>query len=108
MTQHGVFYERPQPGTLVVPVRAPEFAAGGEPFRMQIEVGGRRAGIYETQPGSWTEIEIPIRDRASGPFRRIDLRVNRAWTPKQVQGSNDERPRSVMIGETRFVVAGSR
>ncbi len=100
MTQHGVFYENPQPGTLMVRLQAP--SAADSPFRVAVEVGGRRAGVYEVAAGRWTTIEVPIRERATSLFRRIDLRADRVWL------GEDGQARSVMVGTTRFIAAGGR
>jgi O-antigen ligase len=100
MTRRGVFYENPQPGTLIVPLQAP--SAADTPFKVAVEVGGRRTGVYEVAPGRWTLVEIPVRDRAASPFRRIDLRADRTWL------GEDGEPRSVMVGTTRLIPAGGR
>ena len=109
MTRHGVFYVGPQPGTVTIPVRAPDFLKDTERFFVAVEVGGRRTGVYEALPDRWTTIEIPVRRPASTPFRRIDLRANRSWSPMRDRGWRvDDQPRSVMVGETRWTPAGAR
>jgi hypothetical protein len=109
MTRHGVFYVGSQPGTVTIPVRAPDFLTHGEPFRVAVEIGGRRIGVFEALPDRWTAIDVPIRRPASGRFRRIDLRANRSWSPMRDRGDRvDDEPRSVMVGETRWTPAGSR
>jgi O-antigen ligase len=109
MTRHGVFYVGPQPGTVSIPVRAPDFLDGTEPFVVAVDVAGRRAGVYEAHPDRWTTIEIPLRRRAAAPFRRVDLRANRSWSPMRDRGERtDDQPRSVMVGETRWTPAGAR
>ena len=109
MTRHGVFYVGPQPGTLTIPVQAPAFLRRKEPFALQVEVGGKRAGTWQPPPGVWTNIQIPIRDRTSSPFRQVDLRVNQSWTPMKDRGaSTDDGPRSLMVGEIRWAPPGAR
>jgi O-antigen ligase len=109
MTRHGMFYVGPQPGTVTIPVRAPNFLTDAEPFRVAVEVGGRRIGVFDAMPDRWTNIEIPVRRPASGPFRRIDLRANRSWSPMRDRGERvDDQPRSVMVGTTRWTPAGAR
>jgi O-antigen ligase len=109
MTRHGVFYVGPQAGTVTIPLRAPNFLEDAEPFRVAVDIGGRRAGVYEVGPERWATIEIPIRRPASAPFRRIDLRANRSWSPMRDRGERvDDEPRSVMVGETRWTPAGGR
>ncbi len=109
MTRHGVFYVGPQPGTLTIPLRAPGFLDEIEPFQVLVEVGGERAGVIEAMPDRWTNITIPVRRPAAGPFRRIDLRVNRSWSPKRNRAHHvDDGPRSVMVGTTRWTPAGGR
>jgi hypothetical protein len=109
MTRHGFFFVDRQPGTLTIPVRAPNFVEDSKPFHVAVEVGGRRVGTFEAVPGRWTTIEIPIRRAASGPFRRIDLRANRSWSPMQDRDVRvHDEPRSVMVGQTRWTPAGGR
>jgi hypothetical protein len=109
MTRHGMFYVGPQPGTVTIPVRAPNFLTDTEPFRVTVEIGGRRMGVFEAMPDRWTNIDIPVRRAAPGPFRRIDLRANRSWSPMQDRGDRvDDQPRSVMVGTTRWTPAGGR
>jgi hypothetical protein len=108
MTRHGVFYVNPQPGTLTIPVQAPDFLKSSATFRVDVDVAGRRSGTYEVPPGQWTTIEIPIRQHASAAFRRVDVRANRSWTPKNDRDGGDEGPRSVMVGTTRFTSVGGR
>jgi hypothetical protein len=109
MTRHGVFYVGPQPGTVTIPVRAPDFLERSGPFRVSVEIGGRRVGVFEAAPDRWTSIEVPIRRPASARFRRIDLRVNRSWSPMRDRGArSDDEPRSVMVGTTKWTPAGGR
>jgi hypothetical protein len=109
MTRHGVFYVGPQPGIVTIPLRAPNFLNDVEPFRVAVDVGGKRAGVYDVTPDRWTTIEISVRGSASAPFRRIDLRADRSWSPMRDRGARvDDEPRSVMVGETRWAPAGTR
>jgi hypothetical protein len=109
MTRHGVFYVGPQPGTLTVPVRAPDFLESDQRFHVAVEVGGKRMGVFEAASDRWTNIEIPVRTAAPGSFRRIDLRANRSWSPMRDRGgSEDDAPRSVMVGVTRWTPAAGR
>lgn len=102
MTRHGVFYENPQPGTLSIPLQAPDPLPSERPYRVTVEIGGRSAGVHEVAAGRWTLVDIPIRKHEALPFRRIDLRAN------QSRPGPDGGPRSVMVGTTRFTPAGGR
>jgi hypothetical protein len=111
MTRHGVFYVGSQPGFVVIPMRAPDFAGGRpKPFEVDVEIGGRRIRTYTIEPGRWTEIRIGLRDRARTPFRRVDVRANQQWTRRRDLGLReaDDAPRSVMVGAVRWEAAGGR
>ena len=111
MTRHGVFYVGSQPGFVVIPMRAPDFAADRpRPFVVNVEIGGRRIDSYPIEPGRWTEIRIGLRDRARTPFRRVDVRANQQWTRRRDLGLReaDDAPRSVMVGAVRWEAAGGR
>jgi hypothetical protein len=109
MTRHGVWHTGSQPGVIVIPVRAPELPSRPRRFEVEVEVGGRRIGRYTVYPDRWTEITIPLRDRAGRPFRRVDLWANQIWTRKRDLGArDDDRPRSVKVGEVRWQAAGAR
>lgn len=109
MTLHGVWHIGPYPGVLTIPLRAPEQPARERAWIVDVDVAGRRVGSYEIPADRWIEITIPIRDRSSRPFRRVDLRANQVWTPRRDLGARaDDGPRSVRVGETRWDPAGSR
>ncbi len=107
MTRRGVWHISSHPGFLTVPVRAPEEGPGLRPYVVTVEIGGRSRGEYEVPPGRWTDITIAVRDRATRPFRRVDLWANQVWIGRDASG-RDTGPRSVMVGEVRWSPAGSR
>jgi hypothetical protein len=54
----------------------------------------------EIGAGSWTRIDLGVRDTVRTPFRRIDLRANQEWTQEVPLGRRTaRRPISVMVGE---------
>jgi O-antigen ligase len=109
MTRHGVWHIGSQPGFLTIPVRAPGQSPAGRPFELRVDVAGWSEGQYEVPAERWTEIRIPVRERSSLPFRRVDLWANQVWVapdPESRPGAYE--PKSVMIGEVRWESAGSR
>jgi O-antigen ligase len=111
MSSHGIFYVGPQPGFIVIPMRAPDFvSARSKPFKVDVDVGGRHEGSYTIDAAGWNEIRIGLRHRARTPFRRVDLRANQHWTRRRDVGLReaDDAPRSVMVGEVRWEAAGGR
>jgi O-antigen ligase len=109
MTRHGVFYARPQAGVLTIPLRPPDLPNASEPFEVAVEVSGHRVGSYLLEPGRWTDVRVPLRERSAAPFRRIDLRANQTWTRRyDLPDGGDEGPRSVMVGEIGWQGSGAR
>jgi len=109
MTRHGVWHTGSQPGVMIIPVRAPDLPSRLRPFEVEVEVAGSRIDRYVVYPDRWTEIRIPLRDRAGRPFRRVDLWANQVWTRKRDLGArDDDGPRSVKVGEVRWQAAGAR
>ena len=109
MARHGVWSIGPQPGTLVIPVRAPQIPSRSRPFVVDVDVAGWRMGSFAIATDRWTTIRIALRDRTERPFRRVDLWANQTWTRRRELGDrDDDAPRSVMIGEVRWEGAGGR
>ena len=109
MTRHGVFYIGSQPGFVVIPVRAPDLPQPRlRAFAVDVDVAGRRMGTYAIEAGRWNEIRVGVRDRARLAFRRVDVWANQQWTPRELGSSEDDTPRSVMIGAVRWEPFGAR
>ena len=103
MTRHVVAYIPAEPGVrgiVTLRLRAPDDRSPAGPLIVETTIAGRSVDRREVGGEAWTTIDIGVRDAASAPFLRIDLRANQQWTQDVRLGIRPAlRPISVMVGE---------
>ncbi|MBI4263032.1 MAG: O-antigen ligase family protein [Acidobacteria bacterium] len=98
MVRHGVTYIQDGIGFLRLRLRAPDRPAV-RTLIVETAVAGRVVDRREVTSGRWVAYDVAIREAASTPFRRVDLRVNQFWTEEVPLGRRTaERPIAVMVG----------
>ena len=99
MTRHAVTYVPATPGFVSLQMRASDEPAL-RPLVVDIVIDGRVVERREIHPGTWTKIDLGVRDTVRTPFRRIDMRANEEWTQEVRLGRRTaRRPISAMVGE---------
>ena len=102
-TRHAVSYVPAGNGFLRMTLRAPD-GPHLHPYVVETEVDGLRIDRRALPPGQWVTAEIPVRPRRPGPYQRVDLRVNQAWTRPQALGRRlTHEPLGVMVAEIRWL-----
>lgn len=100
MTRHAVAYIPATPGIVTLQLRAPDDKPLVRPLIVEAAIAGRIVDRREIRAGAWVTMNIGVRDSASAPFRRIDLRANQQWMQDVRLGIRPaQRPISVMVGE---------
>jgi len=110
MTRHAVTYVPATPGFVSLQLQAFDEPAL-RPLVVDVVIDGRVMERREIRPGTWTKIDLGVRDTVRTPFRRIDLRANEEWTQEVPLGRRTaRRPISAMVGEIRWtpLTAGTR
>lgn len=110
MTRHAVTYVPATPGFVSLQMQASNEPAP-RPLVIDVVVDGRVLDRREIHPGTWTKIDLGVRDTVRTPFRRIDLRANEEWTQEVRLGRRTaRRPISAMVGEITWtpLTAGTR
>jgi hypothetical protein len=104
MTRHAVTYIPEGPGFLRLRVRAPDHPTP-RPLVVETSIAGRVVDRRDVSGGQWVSYDIPARDMAPAPFRRVDFRVNQVWTEEVRLGRRPaRRPISVMVaGEIAWI-----
>ena len=99
MTRHAVTYVPATPGFVSLQIRASDEPAL-RPLVVDIVIDGRVVERREIHPGTWTKIDLGVRDTVRTPFRRIDVRASEEWTQEVRLGRRTaRRPISAMVGE---------
>ena len=99
MTRHAVTYVPATPGFISLQIQASDEPAL-RPLVVEVVIDGRVMERREIRPGTWTKIDLGVRDTVRTPFRRIDLRANEEWTQEGRLGRRTaRRPISAMVGE---------
>jgi hypothetical protein len=107
-TRHVTTYGGPTPGFIRLVVRAPD-RPSRRPFVVETWLGGHVVDRAEVASGQWLVREIPVRSRSALPLRRIDVRVNQAWTRPSDNRNAPETPAlALMAAEIRWAGPGSR
>jgi hypothetical protein len=108
MTRHAVAYVPNEVGFVRLRLRAPTLSAM-RPLMIETAVAGEIADRRELPAGQWVTYEVPSRHSASGPFRRIDLRVNQWWAQDVALGSRQaRRPITLMVGAIEWIPLAGR
>ena len=105
-----VTYMPAGPGFVRMVLRAPEQPLS-RPMVAEIAISGRVVDRRELTPDRWETIEIPVRERAFGSFRRVDVRVTPPWIEKRKlaqRSSEVDVALTAMVRELRWVGLGSR
>jgi O-antigen ligase len=105
-----VTYMPAGPGFVRLVLRAPEQRLS-RPMVVETAVSGRVVDRRELASDRWETIEIPVRERAFGSFRRVDVRVAPPWIDKRKlarRTSEVEVALTAMVRELRWVGVGSR
>ena len=100
MTRHAVAYIPAMRGIVTLHLRGPEDRPLVRPLIVETAIAGRIVDRREIRGGAWVTVNIGVREPASAPFRRIDLRANQQWTQDVRLGIRTaQRPISAMVGE---------
>lgn len=98
MTRHAVSYIPPEAGVVTLRLRHPDEPPRARPLIVEIAIEGRPVASRVLPEEEWTTIDLGVRGRAWGPFRRIDLRANQGWTQGvRLAQRPAERPISAMV-----------
>ncbi len=96
ITRHAVTYIPGSPGFLRLRLHAPDRPIA-RPLLVQTSIAGRVVDRRDVPAGRWVSYDIPARQAAPMPFRRVDFRVNQVWTEDVRLGRRAaRRPISVM------------
>jgi hypothetical protein len=110
MGPHVVAYGSPAPGFFRMTLRAPDRPLT-RPMVVETAIAGRVVDRRELAPDRWQTVEIPVRQRLSGPVRRIDVRATPSWMDRRKLAGRSV-PISValtaMVSEMRWVEPGGR
>jgi len=105
-----VTYVPAGPGFVRLVLRAPDRRLP-RPMVVETAIAGRVVDRRELVPGRWEAVEIPVGDRAFGPFRRVDVRVSPTWmdTQKLAQRTSEvDVALTAMVSELRWLGVGAR
>jgi hypothetical protein len=78
---------------------------------VETALSGRVVDRRELRSDRWETIEIPVRERAFGSFRRVDVRVTPFWMDKRKlaqRSSEVDVALTAMVRELRWVGLESR
>ena len=104
MVRHAVMYVPNGEGFLRLRVRAPQETRNDRPLVLETSLAGLVADRREVPSDRWFTYDIPVRQAASGPFQRIDLRVNQWWQQEVRLGRRRAmRPIAAMVAEARWI-----
>ncbi len=104
MVRHAVTYVPNETGFLHLRVRAPQETRPDRPLILETSLAGRVADRREVPSDRWFTYDIPVRRAASGPFQRVDLRVNQWWQQEVRLGRRRAmRPIAAMVAEARWI-----
>jgi O-antigen ligase len=108
MSPHVVTYTGGGSGFLRMTLRAPEQPLT-RPMVVETAIAGRVVDRRPLPSDRWEQIEIPVRGQASGPFRRVDVRVTPSWVEKRrfaQRSSEIGVALTAMLAELRWEEAG--
>ena len=88
--------------TLEIPVQA-AVGPGGGPNRVDVALDGRAADAIRLADGTWHHVRLHLPPQLETRHRRVDLEINRTWTPAELMGTSDFRNLGVKVGEVRVV-----
>lgn len=104
MVRHAVMYVPNDAGFLRLRVRAPQETRDDRPLVLETSLAGRVADRREVPSDRWFTYDIPVRQAASGPFQRVDLRVNQWWRQEVRLGRRRAmRPIAAMVADARWI-----
>jgi hypothetical protein len=104
MVRRAVLYVPNENGFLRLRVRAPQQTRGDRPLVLETSLAGRVADRREVTTERWVTYDIPVRPVASGPFQRVDLRVNQWWQQEVRLGQRRAmRPIAAMVADARWI-----
>jgi O-antigen ligase len=104
MVRHAVTYVPNENGFLHLRVRAPQETRNDRPLVLETSLAGRVADRREVPSDRWFTYHIPVRQTASGPFQRVDLRVNQWWQQEVRLGQRRAmRPIAAMVADARWI-----
>ena len=104
MARHAVMYVPNGAGFLHLRVRAPQETRDDRPLVLETSLAGRVADRREVPSDRWITYDIPVRQAASGPFQRVDLRVNQWWRQEVRLGRRRAmRPIAAMVADARWI-----
>ena len=98
--QRAVVFFPNQPGTVDLTLGAFHAQPATVPVRVHLSAGGSWQETVFLTDGRWSTIKIPLTVE-SLPFVRLDVRVDRTWSPMSDLG--DMRVLGVMIGEVTSI-----
>lgn len=102
-SEHAVIFVEPEPGLVVLPVRAQHVPGIDQPFELTVAVSGRVDTRVTVPADRWLPVEVALRGEAPSRMRRLDLRVNQTWSAKRNFGDpSDARPMGVMLGRVDY------
>ena len=110
MGPHAVIYGLRGPGFFTMTVRPPDRPLP-RPMVIETRMGGRVIDRRPLARGKWETVLIPVRQAASAPFRRIDVRATPAWMDKRrlaQRTSEVDVAATVMVREMRWLGPGAR
>lgn len=103
ITRHAVTYIPEGPGFLRLRLRAPDRPTT-RPLVVETSIAGPVVDRRAVPAGQWVTYDIPARQAAPMPFRRVDFRVNQVWTEDVRLGRRAaRRPIGVMAGEIAWM-----
>jgi O-antigen ligase len=104
MVRHATLYVPNDRGFLRLRARAPQETRADRPLVLETSLAGRVADRREVTTERWVTFDIPVRPAASGPFQRVDLRVNQWWQQEVRLGQRRAiRPIAMMVADVRWI-----
>ena len=104
MVRHAVTYVPNETGFLHLRVRAPQETRPDRPLVLETSLAGRVADRREVSSDRWIVYDIPVRQAPSGPFQRVDFRVNQWWQQEVRLGRRRAmRPIAAMVADARWI-----
>ena len=104
MVRHAVTYVPNETGFLHLRVRAPQETRPDRPLVLETSLAGRVADRREVSSDRWVVYDIPVRQAPSGPFQRVDFRVNQWWQQEVRLGRRRAmRPIAAMVADARWI-----
>ena len=105
-----VTYMPAGPGFVRLVLQAPDRPLT-RPMIVETAISGRVVDRRTLMTGRWETVQIPVRERAFGPFRRIDVRVSPSWMDKRKLAQRTAEVDvavTAMVSELRWLGIGAR